>query len=348
MLVWALVNVWLAMGGLLSLIRDIKTVYRDLKITLKLSARIVLKVHGIVDDVEQTLQELKEAVKRLSQRISPTQDCKDEIGLDSMVENVESKAILLKTSLIEATSHLFNEGLLRSTQDKWDKVMRYSKQSSEAFANIITNSSRDLRRETANVSQKANLRREPAPPMFDGKEEEMKKLEESFDCNGAVSAISEAPVVLQGGKIKQDFLDFEVLPFEIVDSFWKCDIGCFNIDCIDFQHLPRSLLITGQESETIRKKKMKKRIRHDGRMPTECAKKISSSKSSQHVPSNVEKYNHPERNKSKENMALELIFLIAVLVEGAAVSNRDRLLQGNLWREGSNGCGAAEIIELDD
>ncbi|XP_015761437.1 PREDICTED: uncharacterized protein LOC107340587 [Acropora digitifera] len=335
------------MGGLLSLIRDIKTVYRDLKITLKLSARIVLKVHGIVDDVEQTLQELKEAVKRLSQRISPTQDSKDEIGLDSMVENVESKAILLKTSLIEATSHLFNEGLLRSTQDKWDKVMRYSKQSSEAFANIIANSSRDLRRETANDSQKANLPRDPAPPMFDGKEEEMKKLEERFDCNGAASAISEAPVVLQSGKIKQDFLDFEVLPFEIVDSFWKCDIGCFNIDCIDFQHLPRSLLMTGQESESIRKK-MKKRIRHGGRMPTECAKKISSSKSSQHVPSNVEKYNHPERNKSKENMALELIFLIAVLVEGAAVSNRDRLLRGNLWKEGSNGCGAAEIIELDD
>ena len=336
------------MGGLLSLIRDVKTIYRDLKITLKLSARIVLKVHGIVDDVEQTLQELKEAVKRLSQRISPTHDGKDEVGFHSMVENVESKAILLKTSLIEATSHLLNEGLLRSTQDKWDKVMQYSKQSTEAFANIIKNSSWDLRREDANDPQEVNLQREPAPPMFDGKEEKTKKLEESFDCNGAVSATSEAPVVLLSGKIEQDFLDFEVLPFEIVDSFWKCDIGCFNIDCADFQHLPRSLMTTGQENETLREKKTKKRIRHGGRMPTKFGKKISSSKSSQHVPTNIEKYNHTKRNKSKENVALELIFLIAVLVEGAAISNRERLHRENLWRESTSGCGAAEIIELDD
>ena len=38
------------MGSFISLLRDIRTVYRDLKVTLKLTARIVLKVHGI--DVE--------------------------------------------------------------------------------------------------------------------------------------------------------------------------------------------------------------------------------------------------------------------------------------------------------
>ena len=59
------------MGSFISLLRDIRTVYRDLKVTLKLTARIVLKVHGIVEDVEQTVQDLKAAVKGLSSKIQP-------------------------------------------------------------------------------------------------------------------------------------------------------------------------------------------------------------------------------------------------------------------------------------
>lgn len=32
----------------------------------------------------------------------------------------------------------------------------------------------------------------------------------------------------------EEVWDFEILFLEIMDSFWKCDIGCFNIDCVDF------------------------------------------------------------------------------------------------------------------
>lgn len=84
------------MGGLISLLRDIKTVYKDLKVTLKLTARIVLKVHSIVEDVEQTVQELKAAVKGLSSKVHPQDGTAGEVAFEALVESVESKAISLK------------------------------------------------------------------------------------------------------------------------------------------------------------------------------------------------------------------------------------------------------------
>ena len=338
------------MGGLISLLRDIKTVYKDLKVTLKLSARIVVKVHGIVDDVEQTLQELKSAVRRLSAKLNPNRDGKGDVGLDTLVENVESKANLLKTSLIEASSQVFNEDLLRSTQEKWDKVTEYSKQSKEAFANIMACSSWDSVKEDTNVLHHVNLGDDiKLPiPVLDDKEEEKKYTEAHLDSNRALAPVSGRRTILLNNKIDEEFEDFEILPFDIVDTSWKCDIGCFNIDCVDFQHLPRSRLITRRGGETLRKKKTKKRIKHGGKLP-KSGKKVPSSKFSEHLPTNVTKYHQNKQKQSKENVALELIFLIAVLVEGAAMSNSKLLPhRQNSWKDSSYTFSTAEIIELDD
>ena len=331
----------LTMGGLISLLRDIKTVYKDLKVTLKLTARIVLKVHGIVDDVEQTVQELKTAVKGLSSKIHP-QDGMGEVAFDALVENVESKAILLKTSLIEATSQVFNEDLLRSTQEKWDKVMQYSKQSSEALANFVASSS------SSNINSQRPSDSEPVPlieeniTLSDVKEKDKEENESTAHNNlTLVSVIESVP----NTKIDEEIRDFEILPFDILGSFWKCDIGCFNIDCVDFQQLPTNRQISSEAAVQSRKKKAKKGSKNSKK--SKCGKKATSAASSDHAPA---KHHHNKRKQPRENVALELIFLIALLVEGVAMSNSDLLARGGTWSE-CNYCGlsrAAEIIELDD
>jgi len=47
---------------------------------------------------------------------------------------------------------------------------------------------------------------------------------------------------------------------------------------------------------------------------------------------------------------LELIFLIAILYEGVAMSDNDLSMRGNAWDETNRGgwTRAAEIIELDE
>lgn len=50
---WVFLFVFLViMGGLISFFCDIKIVYKDFKVILKFFVRIVVKVYGIVDDVE--------------------------------------------------------------------------------------------------------------------------------------------------------------------------------------------------------------------------------------------------------------------------------------------------------
>lgn len=333
----------LVMGGLISLLRDIKTVYKDLKVTLKLTARIVLKVHGIVDDVEQTVQELKAMVKGLSSKLD-TRAGTGEVAFGALVENMESKAILLKTSLVEATSQVFNEDLVRSTQEKWDKVVHYSKQSTEALASIVASSSFDTSRQDNSGAQQADSIEENVS-LSDDKEEENDENESNFSSTRALVPILEEPG-LPNIKIEEEIQDFEVLPIDIVDSFWKCDVGCFNIDCVDFQHLPTSQLANGEEGSKLRKKKSKKRSKNSKK--TKFGRKLVSGTGSEHVPANLAKHHHKKRKQPRENIALEMIFLIALLMEGVAMSNCDLLARESTWNECNYGSRAAEIIELDD
>lgn len=331
------------MGGLISLFRDIKTVYKDLKVTLKLTARIVLKVHGIVDDVEQTVQELKTAVKGLSAKLNPAGDGKGEVAFDALVENVESKAILLKTSLIEATSQMFNEDLFRSTQEKWDRVMEYSKQSTEALANMVTSSSLNINRHETSVSQHKDI--EESVSLSEVKEKEKPQEEANFHNDLPLVPVSEILPIRTNVKSEEEIQDFEILPIDITNSFWKCDIGCFNIDCVDFQHLPTSQLTNSDGSEKLRKKKAKKRNKYSKK--PKAVRKVPSSIGSDHNPGNMAKYHHNKR-KPRENVALEVIFLLALLVEGVAVSNSDLVPRASTWNERHNVGRAAEVIELDD
>ena len=327
------------MGGLISLLRDIKTVYKDLKVTLKLTARIVLKVHGIVDDVEQTVQELKAMVKGLSSKFN-TRDGTGEVAFGALVENMESKAILLKTSLVEATSQVFNEDLVRNTQEKWDKVMRYSKQSTEALAGIVA-SSHTNRQDTSNTQHAYSI--EENVKLSDVREEEKDESESILSSTRALVPILEEPP-LPNIKIEEEIEDFEILPFDIVDSFWKCDVGCFNIDCVDFQHLPTSQLANGEEGSKLRKNRTKKRSKNSKK--TKFGKKLASG--SEHVPTNLAKYHHKKQKQPRENIALEMIFLLALLMEGVAMSNCDLSPRESTWHECNYGARAAEIIELDD
>ena len=332
------------MGGLISLLRDIKTVYKDLKVTLKLTARIVLKVHGIVDDMEQTVQELKAMVKGLSSKLN-TRDGTGEVAFDALVENMESKAILLKTSLVEATSQVFNEDLVRSTQEKWDKVVHYSKQSTEALASIVASSSFNTNRQDKSGAEQAHSIEELNVLLSDVKGEENDENESNFSSPRAVVPVLEEPG-LPNIKIEDEIQDFEILPIDIVDSFWKFDIGCFNIECVDFQHLPTSQLANGEEGTKMRKKKSKKRGKNSKK--TKFGKKLVSSTGSEHVPANLAKHHHKKRKQPRENIALEMIFLIALLMEGVAMSNCDLLARESTWNERNYGARAAEIIELDD
>lgn len=326
------------MGSFISLLRDIRTVYRDLKVTLKLTARIVLKVHGIVEDVEQTVQDLKAAVKGLSSKIQP-QDGMGEVAFEALVESVETKAISLKTSLIEATSQVFNEDLVRNSQEKWDKVMQYSRQSSEALANIVANSSFNVIGQRVDGSQLANTVEEAVS---------LSHIRENESSNNNDQAL--VPIVLEklpGITDGEEIRDFEVLPLDLMDSFWKCDIGCFNIDCADFRQLPTPRQ-QGESSSHSKKKKTKKRSRRPSKSGKKAAASASSSgKTTSREHNQTPARYHKNRRQPRENVALELIFLIAILYEGVTMSDNDLSVRGNTWNE-TNRRRAAEIIELDD
>ena len=337
------------MGSFISLLRDIRTVYRDLKVTLKLTARIVLKVHGIVEDVEQTVQDLKAAVKGLSSKIQP-QDGMGEVAFETLVESVESKAISLKTTLVEATSQVFNEDLVRNTQEKWDKVMQYSRESSEALANIVASSSFHVFGQHVNGSQQANTVEEAASLSHIRERNESSK-ERDGNLNNDKSLVPVFMEQLPGITDDEEIRDFEILPLDHIDSFWKCDIGCFNIDCADFRQLPTTRQ-QGEPSSLSKKKKTKKR---NGR-PSKSGKKAGASVSSSGKTASREhnqtpaRYHHKNRRQPREYVALELIFLIALLYEGVAMSDNDLSVRGNAWNETNRGSWrrAAEIIELDD
>ena len=329
------------------MLRDIKTVYRDLKVTLKLTARIVLKVHSIVEDVERTVQELKSTVKVLSAKVNP-HDGMGEVGFEALVESVESKAISLKTSLIEATSQVFNEDLLRNTQEKWDKVMQYSRQSTEALANIVANSSYGGINGQVNDAEPLNTSEETTLSIV-GENDSKKGQDGNFDNDRAlVPVFSEKMPVIT---IEEEIPDFEILPLDILDSFWKCDIGCFNIDCVDVPQLPNSRKY-GEASSQSKKKRAKKRNKKlkSGKKTEIGASSSSKPTSWRERDQNPARYHSKNRRQPRQNVALELIFLIAVLVEGVAMSNSDLIARGNVWNEPNRGnwSRAAEIIELDD
>lgn len=338
------------MGGLVSFLRDIKTVYKDLKVTLKLTARIVLKVHRIVEDVEQTVQELKATVKGLSSKVRP-HDGMGEVAFEALVENVESKAISLKTSLVNATSQVFNEDLLRNTQQKWDKVMQYSRQSSEALANIVASSSFNVNGNQGSVADRVNTLEESIS--LSEVRGNYLQIEQESDFNNDRALVPVYSEELPCSKDEDDIWDFEILPLDVMDSFWKCDIGCVNIDCVDYHQFATCQQAGEIPGSHSRKRKGRKR----GKNRSKSVKKpATGSGSSSKTPSREDnqtpaKY-HPHKNhkQPRETVALELIFLVAVLVEGLAMSNSDISVRENMWNEPNRSCWsrAAEMIELDD
>lgn len=70
--------------------------------------------------------------------------------------------------------------------------------------------------------------------VLDDKEEDKKYIEVYLDSNWVLVLVLGRWIILLNNKIDEEFEDFEILLFDIVDIFWKCDIGCFNIDCVDF------------------------------------------------------------------------------------------------------------------
>lgn len=125
------------MGGLVTTLRDIKIIIKDLKITLKLTAKVILKVHSIVEDFEETVQELKRTVKCVSTRISPEGELMQESTLNSWTESVETTAESLKQALADVVGQVSTKDLFRSTQENWEKVMEYSRESSRNVAELM-------------------------------------------------------------------------------------------------------------------------------------------------------------------------------------------------------------------
>ena len=106
--------------------------------------------------------------------------------------------------------------------------------------------------------------------------------------------------------------------------------------------------------EILTNEKKKKKTKKRGKKPSKSGKKAAASASSlgkttsrEHNPTPA-RYHHNKRRQPRENVALELIFLIAILYEGVALSDNDLLsVRGNAWND-PNRRSAAEIIELDD
>lgn len=120
------------MGGIISTIRDLKVILRDLKITLKFTAKIVLKVHGIVDDMDQTMQELKHTVNGLSSRLpkSPSGDNIDPSTMayvDDVVNSLEHKADSVKASLSSAFIAVTSDDLIKNTSDAWENLVSHKR-----------------------------------------------------------------------------------------------------------------------------------------------------------------------------------------------------------------------------
>ena len=335
------------MGGLISLIRDIKTVYKDLKVTLKLTARIVLKVHSIVEDVEQTVQELKATVKKLTSNVQP-QDGMSEMPLEALVENVESKAISLKTALVNATSQVFNDELLRNTQEKWDMVMQYSRQSSEALANIVASSSLNVKGRGRSADDEVHSLEQSISLSELAGNDVQSEQEGTNDIDRALVPVFKEE--LHYNYDEEEIRDFEILPFDVMDNFWKCDIGCVNIDCVDFHQLATCRQASTSLSRKKRAKKCSKNRAKYGK--SSASRSGSSGKTSSKESNQTPAWYNPLKDpkQRRETVALELIFLVAVLVEGLAMSNSNIPVGENMWsdRNRSNWTRAAEIIELDE
>ncbi|EDO43883.1 predicted protein [Nematostella vectensis] len=124
------------MGAIVSTIRDIKTIMRDLKVTLKYTSKVVLKLHAIVDDVENTVQDLKNTVRSLTVRVANTpplpaalqysrdSTCYDSsASIDSLLQSVENKADSVKSTVATAVGGLVNDDLLKTTLRNWETFL---------------------------------------------------------------------------------------------------------------------------------------------------------------------------------------------------------------------------------
>ena len=78
---------------------------------------------------------------------------------------------------------------------------------------------------------------------------------------------------------EEEIRDFEILPLDVMDSFWKCDIGCINIDCVDFHQLA-----TSQQASTSlsRKKNSKNRSKNRAKYVKGSASGFGSSGKTDH------------------------------------------------------------------
>lgn len=124
------------MGGIISTIRDLKVILKDLKITLKFTAKIVLKVHGIVDDMEHTMQDLKNTVNGFSSRLPKSPSHCDDVDplsiayINDVVNSIEHKAESVKASLANAVTSLTKDDLMGNTCHAWEALVSNKRLSS--------------------------------------------------------------------------------------------------------------------------------------------------------------------------------------------------------------------------
>ena len=121
------------MGGIITAVRDMKTIIRDLKVTLKITVKVVLKVHKIIDDIEETVNDLKSTVTVISSKVCrQTETERAQTGLspsckatlrDNILENIEAKAGSFKTSVMTTVGSVMAEETFGNVVGKWRRVL---------------------------------------------------------------------------------------------------------------------------------------------------------------------------------------------------------------------------------
>lgn len=122
------------MGGLISLLKDVKKIIKDLKLTLKITVKVVLKAHKIMDDLEKTMNNLKSTVDIVSTKFCGQQEIEKSleggtpsnqakaVPIDSLLESLETTACSLKTSVRATISTIMEDKGLGNFVDKWRRV----------------------------------------------------------------------------------------------------------------------------------------------------------------------------------------------------------------------------------
>ena len=123
--------------------KDIRTIIRDLKVTLKITVKAVLKVHKIIDDVEETMNNLKSTVSLLSSKIceqkketkinQQDQPISKYGGRTMPIDNILGSLETTACSVRDKVTTIMDDEGLSTCVDKWRRVLAESNAGEKIF-----------------------------------------------------------------------------------------------------------------------------------------------------------------------------------------------------------------------